>query len=84
MRCDLPVTAKKLLTRAKTLAAQHEAALKEKFGGERYRLLLETIAGVLAATRRKPFDRRGDTEQPMVLAIARDQHEPGRSLRRGA
>jgi DNA-binding MarR family transcriptional regulator len=32
----------KLLPRAKALAAQHEAALKEKFGTERYRLLLET------------------------------------------
>jgi DNA-binding MarR family transcriptional regulator len=33
----------KLLARAKALAAQHEAALKEKLGGERYRLLLETL-----------------------------------------
>jgi DNA-binding MarR family transcriptional regulator len=34
---------KKLLARAKTLAAQHEAALKEKFGAERYRVLIETM-----------------------------------------
>jgi DNA-binding MarR family transcriptional regulator len=33
----------KLLTRAKALAAQHEAALREKFGPERYRVLLETM-----------------------------------------
>jgi DNA-binding MarR family transcriptional regulator len=33
----------KLLTRAKALAAQHEAALKEKLGGERYRLLLDVM-----------------------------------------
>jgi DNA-binding MarR family transcriptional regulator len=33
----------KLLARAKTLAAQHEVALKAKLGGERYRLLLETM-----------------------------------------
>lgn len=32
-----------LLTRAKALAAQHEAALKEKVGAERYRVLLETL-----------------------------------------
>ena len=32
-----------LLARAKALAAQHEAALKEKLGGERHRLLLETL-----------------------------------------
>jgi DNA-binding MarR family transcriptional regulator len=32
-----------LLTRAKALAAQHEAALKEKVGAERYRMLLETL-----------------------------------------
>ena len=34
---------KKLLTQAKALAAQHEAALKEKVGAERYRGLLETL-----------------------------------------
>lgn len=34
---------KKLLARAKTLAAQHEAALKEKFGKERYRVLIEAL-----------------------------------------
>jgi DNA-binding MarR family transcriptional regulator len=33
----------KLLMRAKALAAQHEAALKEKFGAERYRVVLETL-----------------------------------------
>ena len=33
----------KLLARAKTLAAQHESALKEKFGSDRHRLLLETL-----------------------------------------
>ena len=33
----------KLLTRAKALAAQHEAALKEKFGAERYRVLMEAL-----------------------------------------
>ena len=33
----------KLLTQAKELAAQHEAVLKEKFGAERYRTLLETL-----------------------------------------
>jgi DNA-binding MarR family transcriptional regulator len=33
----------KLLARAKSLAAQHEAALKEKFGAERYRLLFEAL-----------------------------------------
>jgi DNA-binding MarR family transcriptional regulator len=35
---------KALLTRAKALAAQHEAALKEKVGAERYRVLLETLS----------------------------------------
>lgn len=34
---------KTLLTQAKALAAQHEAALKEKVGIERYRVLLETL-----------------------------------------
>ena len=33
----------KLLTRAKALAAQHEAALKQKFGAERYRVVLEAL-----------------------------------------
>ena len=33
----------KLLTRAKALAAQHETVLREKFGPERYRVLLETM-----------------------------------------
>ena len=33
----------KLLGQAKTLAAQHEAVLKQKFGTERYRTLLETL-----------------------------------------
>ena len=33
----------KLLARAKSLAAQHESALKEKFGSDRYRLLLEAL-----------------------------------------
>ena len=33
----------KLLTQAKELAAQHEAVLKEKFGAEHYRTLLETL-----------------------------------------
>lgn len=33
----------KLLVRAKALAAQHEVALKDKFGVERYRLLLESL-----------------------------------------
>jgi DNA-binding MarR family transcriptional regulator len=32
-----------LLARAKVLAGKHEAALKEKFGDERYRVLLETM-----------------------------------------
>jgi DNA-binding MarR family transcriptional regulator len=32
-----------LLTRAKAVAVQHEAALKEKVGAERYRVLLETL-----------------------------------------
>jgi DNA-binding MarR family transcriptional regulator len=32
-----------ILTRAKALAAQHEAALKQKFGAERYRVVLETL-----------------------------------------
>jgi DNA-binding MarR family transcriptional regulator len=34
---------KTLLTQAKALAAQHEAALKERVGVERYRVLLETL-----------------------------------------
>jgi DNA-binding MarR family transcriptional regulator len=33
----------KLLARARTLAAQHEAALKQKVGAERYRMLLEAL-----------------------------------------
>lgn len=33
----------KLVVRARTLADQHEAALKDKLGPERYRLLLETM-----------------------------------------
>ena len=33
----------KLLTRAKALAAQHELALKEKVGTERYRVLIEAL-----------------------------------------
>jgi len=36
----------KLLARAKTLAAQHEAGVKERLGPERYRLLLETMREV--------------------------------------
>lgn len=36
-------TGQALLARAKVLAGQHEAALKEKFGDERYRVLLETM-----------------------------------------
>ncbi|HVZ51485.1 MAG TPA: MarR family transcriptional regulator [Pseudolabrys sp.] len=35
-----------LLTRAKALAAQHEAGLKQKLGAERYRLLLENMRGL--------------------------------------
>ena len=34
---------KALLTRAKALAAKHEVALQERFGSERYRLLIETL-----------------------------------------
>jgi DNA-binding MarR family transcriptional regulator len=34
---------KKLLTRAKTLAAQHEMALKQKLGPERHRALFEAV-----------------------------------------
>jgi DNA-binding MarR family transcriptional regulator len=34
---------KTILTQAKALAAQHEAALREKVGVERYRVLLETL-----------------------------------------
>jgi DNA-binding MarR family transcriptional regulator len=33
----------KLLARAKALAAQHEAALKQKIGAERHRVLIETL-----------------------------------------
>lgn len=33
----------KVLAQAKTLAAEHEAALKEKLGGESYRRLLEAL-----------------------------------------
>jgi DNA-binding MarR family transcriptional regulator len=33
----------KLLVRAKALAGQHEAALKEKIGAERYRVLIEAL-----------------------------------------
>jgi DNA-binding MarR family transcriptional regulator len=33
----------KLLARAKALAGQHEAALKEKIGAERYRVLIEAL-----------------------------------------
>ena len=33
----------KLLAQAKALAAQHEAALKEKLGGERHKALLEVL-----------------------------------------
>jgi DNA-binding MarR family transcriptional regulator len=36
---------KKLLTRAKTLAAQHETALKQKLGPERHRALFEAVRG---------------------------------------
>lgn len=35
-----------LLARAKTLAAQHEAAIKQKLGAERYKLLLENMRAV--------------------------------------
>jgi len=34
---------RKLLAQARTLAAEHEAALSEKLGAERYRRLLETL-----------------------------------------
>jgi DNA-binding MarR family transcriptional regulator len=34
---------KKLLTRAKTLAAQHETALKQKLGPERHRALFDAV-----------------------------------------
>jgi DNA-binding MarR family transcriptional regulator len=43
---QLTPAGQKLLTRAKALAAQHEAALKEKLGQERYRVLLETMREV--------------------------------------
>ncbi len=33
----------KILARAKTIAAQHEAALKAKLGSERHRFLIETL-----------------------------------------
>lgn len=36
-------TGQTLLARAKVLAEQHEAVLKEKFGAERHRVLLETM-----------------------------------------
>jgi DNA-binding MarR family transcriptional regulator len=34
---------RKLLTRAKTLAAQHETALKQKLGPERHRAIFEAV-----------------------------------------
>ncbi len=37
---------RKVLTRAKTLAAQHEVALKRKFGSTRYRFLLAALREV--------------------------------------
>lgn len=37
---------KKLLARAKTLAAQHEAALKQKLGPERYHAMFEAVRGL--------------------------------------
>src|SRR5690349_8312430 len=39
----LTADGQKMLTRAKLLAAQHEAALKERLGPERHRLLLESL-----------------------------------------
>jgi DNA-binding MarR family transcriptional regulator len=44
-RHSLRLTAEgqKTLARAKALAAQHEAALKERLGAERHRLLLESL-----------------------------------------
>lgn len=39
----LTADGQKMLTRAKLLAAQHEAALKERLGVERHRLLLESL-----------------------------------------
>jgi DNA-binding MarR family transcriptional regulator len=39
----LTADGQKILARAKMLAAQHEAALKEKLGAERHRLLLESL-----------------------------------------
>ena len=39
----LTADGQKVLVRAKMLAAQHEAALKEKLGAERHRLLLESL-----------------------------------------
>jgi len=39
----LTAEGQKILARAKVLAAQHEAALKERLGAERHRLLLETL-----------------------------------------
>jgi DNA-binding MarR family transcriptional regulator len=39
----LTADGQKILVRAKMLAAQHEAALKEKLGAERHRLLLESL-----------------------------------------
>lgn len=39
----LTADGQKMLVRAKILAAQHEAALKERLGPERHRLLLESL-----------------------------------------
>jgi DNA-binding MarR family transcriptional regulator len=39
----LTADGQKILVRAKILAAQHEAALKERLGADRHRLLLETL-----------------------------------------
>ena len=39
----LTADGQRVLARAKVLAAQHEAALKERLGTERHRLLLETL-----------------------------------------
>src|SRR4029078_8786835 len=74
----LTAEGQKILARAKVLAAQHEAALKERLGAERHRLLLETLRTVSRLSAKQSFNGHRNTEQAIVLTVTGNQHQASR------
>ena len=68
----------KVLARAKSLAARHEAVLKLKLGTARHRVLLAALQGILIRSGESFLDGRRDAEQATVMAVTRNQHQADR------